>query len=183
MLSAARLDHFERSTRHPERNFQVNTMGLPLSGAALCPGHDRSWPRRDCRHWQYVRTAGKTGLCRVCADKWLRSASWPRRLARELGPQGVHVSYLVIDAVIDLEWTRERFKGKPDEFFIKPSAIAAEIWHIVHQERSAWSFNVELRPFGKSGNGISSAGRAVTGVMMAPRYVGQPAWARCRCRF
>jgi hypothetical protein len=66
------------------------------------------------------------------------------------GHERTAVSYLVIDAVIDLEWTRERFKGKPDEFFIKPKAIAAEIWHIVHQERSAWSFNVELRPFGET---------------------------------
>ena len=32
----------------------------------------------------------------------------------------------------------------------KPAAIADEIWHVAHQSRSAWSFNVELRPFGES---------------------------------
>src|SRR5258708_19979278 len=68
-------------------------------------------------------------------------------MARELGPKGVHVAYLVVDAVIDLAWTRERFKDRPDEFFVKPRAIAEEIWHVVNQDRSAWSFNVELRPF------------------------------------
>ncbi|MFP6718048.1 MAG: short-chain dehydrogenase, partial [Alphaproteobacteria bacterium] len=36
---------------------------------------------------------------------------------------------------------------KPDDFFAKPSAIADEIFHIAHQDRSAWSFDVELRPF------------------------------------
>ena len=47
-------------------------------------------------------------------------------------------------------WTRKRWPERPDDFFIKPKAIANEIWHVVHQERSAWSFNVELRPFGEN---------------------------------
>src|SRR6478672_13221754 len=47
-------------------------------------------------------------------------------MARELGPKGVHVAYIVIDAVIDVPWARERFKNKPDEFFIAPAAIADE---------------------------------------------------------
>ena len=57
-------------------------------------------------------------------------------IARDLGPKGVHVAYVVIDAVIDLEWTRKRFADAPDDFFIKPAAIADEVWHVVHQERS-----------------------------------------------
>ena len=71
-------------------------------------------------------------------------------MARDLGPKGVHVAYVVVDAVIDLEWTRKRWPERPDDFFIKPRAIAEEIWHVAHQDRSAWSFNVELRPFGES---------------------------------
>ncbi|MFN5716214.1 MAG: short-chain dehydrogenase, partial [Bradyrhizobium sp.] len=67
-----------------------------------------------------------------------------------LGPRGVHVAYLVIDAVIDLEWTRKRWPERPDDFFIKPQAIAEEVWHVAHQDRSAWSFNVEIRPFGEA---------------------------------
>ena len=42
---------------------------------------------------------------------------------------------------------RQRFPNAPDEFFVKPAAIAEEVWHVAHQDRSAWSFNVELRPF------------------------------------
>ena len=71
-------------------------------------------------------------------------------MARELGPKGVHVSYIVIDAVIDVPWTRDRFKDKPDHFFIKPVAIAEEAWHLTQQDRSAWSFYVELRPYGEN---------------------------------
>ncbi len=68
-------------------------------------------------------------------------------MARDLGPKGVHVAYVVIDAVIDLEWTRKRWPEAPDDFFIRPADIAEEIWHVAHQPRSAWSFNVEVRPF------------------------------------
>ena len=42
-------------------------------------------------------------------------------MARELGPKGIHVAYIVIDAVIDLAWTRERYPDAPDGFFIKPA--------------------------------------------------------------
>lgn len=68
-------------------------------------------------------------------------------IAREMGPKGVHVAYIVIDAVIDVPWTRERFKEAPDDFFIQPKAIAAEAFHLAHQDRSAWTFQAELRPF------------------------------------
>jgi NAD(P)-dependent dehydrogenase (short-subunit alcohol dehydrogenase family) len=71
-------------------------------------------------------------------------------MARTLGPQGVHVAYLVIDAVIDLAWTRQMFGDRPDDFFIQPSAIAEEVWHVAQQPRSAWSFLVEVRPFGEN---------------------------------
>ena len=71
-------------------------------------------------------------------------------LARDLGPKGIHVAYLVIDAVIDLEWTRKMFSEEKDEFFISPDAIADTAYHVAHQERSAWSFNVEVRPFGEN---------------------------------
>lgn len=68
-------------------------------------------------------------------------------MARELGPKGVHVAYIVIDAVIDVPWTRKRYPEAKDAFFIQPKAIAEEVWHLAHQDKSAWSFNVELRPF------------------------------------
>ncbi len=49
-------------------------------------------------------------------------------MARELGPKGVHVAYVVIDAVSDLEWTRARLQRPAgDPFFVQPAAIADEI--------------------------------------------------------
>ncbi|MCE2475233.1 MAG: short-chain dehydrogenase, partial [Alphaproteobacteria bacterium] len=69
-------------------------------------------------------------------------------LAREFGPQGIHVAYFIIDAMIDTPRTRPLLApDKPDEFFAKPSAIAEEIYRVSHQDRSAWSFQVEMRPY------------------------------------
>ena len=68
-------------------------------------------------------------------------------LARDLGPKGVHVAYLIIDAVIDVPWARQRLPEKPDNFFISPRSIAAEVFHLAHQPKDAWSFLAEVRPF------------------------------------
>jgi len=130
------------------RNFQVNTMGLLYLGRRFAPAMIEAGRGAIVVTGNTSALRGRPAFAGFAPTKAAQRIL-AEAMARELGPQGVHVSYLVIDAVIDLEWTRERFKGKPDEFFIKPSAIAAEIWHIVHQERSAWSFNVELRPFGE----------------------------------
>jgi NAD(P)-dependent dehydrogenase (short-subunit alcohol dehydrogenase family) len=70
-------------------------------------------------------------------------------LARSLGPKGIHVAYLAVDAVIDLPWTRSRFADKPDDFFARPDAIADVAWTIAHQDRSTWAFDVVVRPFGE----------------------------------
>jgi short-subunit dehydrogenase len=70
-------------------------------------------------------------------------------MARSLGPQGIHVGYVVVDAVIDVPWTRKAFKDRPDEFFIQPDGIAETVYHLAHQDRSAWTFDIDLRPFGE----------------------------------
>jgi NADP-dependent 3-hydroxy acid dehydrogenase YdfG len=71
-------------------------------------------------------------------------------LARSLGPQGVHVAYLLIDAVIDVPWTRAVFRDKPDDFFARPDAIADAAFFLAEQPRSAWTFLLEVRPHGES---------------------------------
>jgi len=54
-------------------------------------------------------------------------------LARDLGPKGVHFAYPVIDAAIDVPWQRQLQPDKPDDFFISPRSIAAEVFHLAHQ--------------------------------------------------
>ena len=128
------------------RNFQVNTMGLLYLARRFAPAMVNAGKGAILATGNTSALRGKPGFAGFAPTKAAQRIL-AEAMARELGAQGVHVAYVVIDAVIDLEWTRKRFHDRPDDFFIKPRAIADEIWHVVHQDRSAWSFNVELRPF------------------------------------
>lgn len=128
------------------RNFQVNTMGLLYLGRRFCPAMVGAGTGAIVVTGNTSALRGKPGFAGFAPTKAAQRIL-AEAMARELGPKGVHVAYVVVDAVIDLEWTRKRYPERPDDFFITPRAIADEIWHVVHQDRSAWSFNVELRPF------------------------------------
>jgi NAD(P)-dependent dehydrogenase (short-subunit alcohol dehydrogenase family) len=129
-----------------DRNFQVNAMGLLYVARRLAPAMISVGKGAIVVTGNTSALRGKAGFAGFAPTKAAQRIL-AEAIARDLGPKGVHVAYIVIDAVIDVPWTRERFKEKADDFFIKPAAIADEAWHVVHQDRSAWSFNVELRPF------------------------------------
>nr|WP_233475352.1 SDR family NAD(P)-dependent oxidoreductase [Bradyrhizobium brasilense] len=131
------------------RNFQVNTMGLLYLARRFAPAMIAAGKGAIVATGNTSALRGKAGFAGFAPTKAAQRIL-AEAMARDLGPQGVHVAYLVIDAVIDLEWTRKRWPDRPDDFFIKPKAIADEVWHVAHQDRSAWSFNVEIRPFGEA---------------------------------
>lgn len=68
-------------------------------------------------------------------------------LARDLGPQGIHVGYINIDGPIDMPTIRQRFPNLDEEDLLKPSAIADTYWHLAHQDRSSWTQELDVRPF------------------------------------
>lgn len=130
-------------------NFDVNVMALLRLARALVPDMVAAGNGAIVVTGNTSALRGKASFAAFAPTKAAQRIL-AESIAREVGPKGVHVAYVVIDAVIDLEWTRRMFAGKPDDFFIKPSAIADEIWHVLQQDRSAWSFNVELRPYGET---------------------------------
>jgi len=75
--------------------------------------------------------------------------SLAQSMARHLGPKGIHVAYVVVDGVIDMPTTRGFLPDRPDDFFLKPDAIADTVLAIVRQDRSAWTFELDVRPFGE----------------------------------
>tara|TARA_B110001454_G_scaffold68795_1_gene67182 strand:+ start:5318 stop:6016 length:699 start_codon:yes stop_codon:yes gene_type:complete len=128
------------------KNFEVNTMGLLYlargfaqemidrgNGSIIVTGNTSA---RRGKPW-FATTAPTKAAQRILAES----------IAREIGPKGIHVSYILIDAAIDVPWTREAWPEKPDDFFMKPDSIADEIFHITNQDKSAWTFDVEIRPF------------------------------------
>ncbi|HJY83601.1 MAG TPA: SDR family NAD(P)-dependent oxidoreductase [Candidatus Binatia bacterium] len=68
-------------------------------------------------------------------------------LARDLGPQGIHVAYINVDGAIDIPAIRQRFPSLTDADMLKPSAIAESYWYLAHQDRSAWTQELDVRPF------------------------------------
>jgi len=68
-------------------------------------------------------------------------------MARDLGPQGIHVAYINVDGAIDTPFIRQRFTSIKDEDMLKPSAIAETYWHLAHQDRSSWTHEIDVRPF------------------------------------
>ena len=127
-------------------NFQVNVMALL---------HLARWaaPQMQAAGTDAIMVTGNTasqrgranfaGFAPTKAAQRILAES----MARELGPQGIHVAYMLIDAVIDVPWARKRYPEQPDDFFIRPADIADELWHVAHQPCSAWSFLTEVRPF------------------------------------
>lgn len=68
-------------------------------------------------------------------------------MARDLGPQRIHVGYINVDGAIDMPFIRERFPQLKEEDMLKPSAIAEAYWHVAHQDPSAWTHELDVRPF------------------------------------
>lgn len=72
-------------------------------------------------------------------------------LARDYGPKGVHVAHVIIDGVINGERVRERFPGYINSLgqdgALDPDAIADAYWMLYQQPRSAWTHELDLRPY------------------------------------
>ena len=72
-------------------------------------------------------------------------------MARELGPLGVHVAHVVIDGAIDTPFIRENFPEryalKQKDGILDPEAIAENYWQLHSQSRSAWTHELDLRPW------------------------------------
>jgi len=132
-----------------ERAWRVNAYGLFAAARQVVP------QMRDNGGGNIVvigatasvkHSAGFTGF--TAAKSAQRALA--QSLARHLGPERIHVGHVVIDGVVDLPRTREAMPDKPDEFFISPDAVAATVLDLVRQDPSAWTFEVDLRPFGES---------------------------------
>lgn len=131
-----------------ESALRVNALGLFHVAKEVVPA------MRDAKSGAIIvigATASRRGVPRTTAFAPAKAAqkSLCEALARQLGPEGIHVALVVIDGVVDLPRTREWMKDKPDEFFVQPSGVADFASFLVQQDRSAWTFEAEVRPFGE----------------------------------
>jgi NAD(P)-dependent dehydrogenase (short-subunit alcohol dehydrogenase family) len=68
-------------------------------------------------------------------------------LARDLGPRGIHVAYVNVDGIIDIPHIRTQMPSLKNEDLLRPAAIAEAYWFLANQDPSAWTQELDVRPF------------------------------------
>ncbi|MFV0276028.1 MAG: SDR family oxidoreductase [Parahaliea sp.] len=78
-------------------------------------------------------------------------------MAREFGPQNIHVAHLVIDSAVDTAWVRERIEAGgvdaaalPEDTLMRPASVAQCYWQLHRQPRDAWTFELDIRPYAET---------------------------------
>lgn len=142
-----------------ERNFRVNTTALLIFARFFA---DKMVTNGGGAILTTGNTASHRGVPNYALFAPTKAAqrSLSESLARDLGPEGIHVCYLSIDAAIDATWLGRNDQERPDwltpptgwthereDYFAHPDGIAAEIYHLTHQHKSTWSFETTIRPF------------------------------------
>lgn len=132
-----------------ENAWEINTKGLFVAAKEVIP---------------IMRESGSGNIVIIGATASLRGGanflpfasakaaqrSLSQSLARHLGKENIHVSYVVIDGVIGLEKTKENMPDKPDNYFMNADDIAESVYFLTQQPKSAWTFEMDLRPFGEN---------------------------------
>ena len=111
-----------------ERSWQINALGCFVACKQLLPA------MIDAGRGNFVvigATASLRGSAKAAPFASAKAAqrSLAQSMARHLGPKGIHVSYVIVDGVIDLPRTRKHLADMPDEFFLKPDDIAQSVFH------------------------------------------------------
>jgi NAD(P)-dependent dehydrogenase (short-subunit alcohol dehydrogenase family) len=89
---------------------------------------------------------GSAGFANLAVPKFgLRALA--QSMARELGPLGIHVAFVVIDGQIESERYEQVAKARGADSLLSPDAIAETYWQIHRQQRNAWTFETDLRPW------------------------------------
>ena len=132
-----------------EAAWRVNAYGSLLCSQAVIP----SMQARGSGTILFTgATASLRGGTRTAAFAPAKAAqrSLAESMARTLWPAGIHVGLMIVQGVVDLPETRRAMPDKEDDFFVDPAGLAETAWFLAHQDRRAWSFEVEVRPFGES---------------------------------
>jgi short-subunit dehydrogenase len=98
-------------------------------------------------------TAGMRGSANFAAFAGAKFAlrALAQSMARELGPQNIHVAHVVVDGAIDTDFIRDNFPQmyarKDEDGILNPTHIADNYWHLHSQPRDAWTHEFDLRPW------------------------------------
>ena len=133
------------STKEFESVWRVTCLGGMTAAKAVIPGMQRNGGGTVLFTGATAALRGGAKFAAFASAKFaLRGLA--QSLAREHGADGIHVAHVVIDGLIWSEQTVERF-NPAREACLEPDAIAESYYQLIEQDRSAWSQEIDLRPF------------------------------------
>ena len=129
-----------------EADWRVNALGAFVAAKEVAPGMIARG------HGTMLFTGATAGVKAGAKSVSFGPAKFAMRglaqsLARDLGPKGIHVAWINVDGSIDIPGARGLKPSLKDGDFLKPEAIAETYWHLAHQDPSAWTMELEVRPF------------------------------------
>jgi NAD(P)-dependent dehydrogenase (short-subunit alcohol dehydrogenase family) len=129
-----------------ENTWRVNAMGAFLCSQQVVPA------MLERRHGVILFTGATAGTKPFPTSAAFGPAKFAMRglaqvMSRDLSPQGIHVAYVNIDGPIDMPFIRSRMPDAKEEDLLNPAAIAETYWHLAHQDPSAWTHELDVRPF------------------------------------
>lgn len=131
-----------------EQSWRINALGAFLVAKQVIP----AMKKNQRGNIIFIgATASRRGGVQTAAFAPAKAAqkSLAESMARHLGPAGIHVAVVIVDAIVDTPAIRKMLPDKPDDFFLQPDALAEVVVDLVRQQPSAWTFEMEVRPFGE----------------------------------
>jgi NAD(P)-dependent dehydrogenase (short-subunit alcohol dehydrogenase family) len=131
-----------------EAAWRVNVFGAFVAARCVLP----AMKERGAGQIVFIgATASRRGGAKTAAFASAKAAqrNLAESLARAFGPAGVHVALIIVDGVVDEPLLRASIADRPDSFFVKPDDIADTAVMLTRQRPSAWTFELEARPFGE----------------------------------
>jgi NAD(P)-dependent dehydrogenase (short-subunit alcohol dehydrogenase family) len=128
-----------------ECSWKVDCFGAFLGAREVLPAMVRARRGTILLTGATASRRGAARFARFAVGKFgLRALA--QSMAREFGPQGIHVAHVVIDGVIDTAEVRTFLPDRPADTLLSPDAIAEVYWQLHAQDRRAWTLELDLRP-------------------------------------
>lgn len=131
------------------QGFQVNCAGLVRAVQAALPNMRKAGSGNIIVVGAGAALRGRPKTLAFAAAK-AAQRSVCQSLARQLGPERIHVSFLVLDGVVDIKTTMERMSDKPRDFFLAADGVADAAFALTEQGFRSWTFELDLRPYGEN---------------------------------
>ena len=144
--NAAWVEFAELTAEAFHRSWQVCAFGSFLCAQQVVPDMVEKGSGCDSLHRSHISNPRQSG--RDCLFQCEIRSPWVGMGigAGDGASKGIHVAHIIIDGVIDTPRVHERYQLSEDEPLLLPDDIAEAYWSLVQQPKSAWAFELDLRP-------------------------------------